>query len=481
MKRRTFKIRRKIIVTFSGCILCVLIFATFSYQIHREIGYRLRILEQADDLYQEVLELRRLEKNLFLYKERSSLGQAMFHVNRVEGIFLTYEHEFVGTNGNAKGSEFARMLEDYKGVLSRLDVESRYWTSPSATPTLLAMEESLRSLGQSLLETTKGWATAQRFAIDRLSQSAIHLFLVSVLVFTALGVGLAFYIARLLVRPLDQMQRTMEKIAQGDFSPLPETGARAAESLSLAKAFNRMIHELEERQEQLVQSRKLAALGTLTSGIAHELNNPLNNIVLTAEALRDDFRELEEGELLSMIHDILTQSERASEIVRDLLDFSRSERQEMEELRIGPLVHDTLRLIKNQTMLSGIDVQTEISSDIPPVLGERHSLQQVFLNLFINAIQAMPDGGVLKVTAFGANGGQGVIVQVEDTGVGIAPEHLPRIFDPFFTTKQVGRGTGLGLSVTYGIVEKHGGKIEVRSEVGKGTTFTVSLPARQVQ
>ncbi|MGQ9654665.1 MAG: ATP-binding protein [Thermodesulfobacteriota bacterium] len=478
MRRRTFKIRRKIIVTFLCCILCVLIFAIFSYQIHKEIGKRLAILEQADDLYQEVLELRRFEKNFFLYKERSSLGQAMFHVNRLEGIFLAYESELVGTERGAQTSEFGRILEDYKRILSRVDAESHSWISSSKTPTLLATEESLRGLGQSLLETTKGWATAQRIAIDRLSQRAIHLFLMSMLVFAALGVGLAFYIAKLLVRPLDQMQQAMEKIAQGDFSPLPETGSRATESLSLAKAFNRMIHELEQRQEELVQSRKIAAIGTLTSGIAHELNNPLNNIVLTAEALRDDLRDLRETEVLSMIQDILAESERASEIVRDLLDFSRSEHRELEDLSIDVLVNDTLRLVRNQTMLSGIEVEAQIPPDLPGIIGERHSLQQVFLNLFINAIQAMPDGGVLRVTAFGSDGGQSVTVEVADTGVGIAPEHIPRIFDPFFTTKQVGRGTGLGLSVTYGIVEKHGGKIGVRSEVGKGTTFTVRLPAR---
>ncbi len=481
MRRRTFKIRRKIIVTFLSCILCVLIFAIFSYRIHGEIGKRLGILEQADDLYQEVLELRRFEKNFFLYKEPSSLGQAMFHANRLEGIFLAYEHELVGTKEDAGASRFARVVEDYKRILSQVDADSHSWMSSSGTPRLMAMEESLRGLGQNLLETAKGWATAQRIAIDRLSQRAIHLFLVSVLVFAALGVGLAFYVAKLLVRPLDQMQQTMERIAQGDFSLLPETGTRAAESLSLAKAFNRMIKELEERHEQLLQSRKIAAIGTLTSGIAHELNNPLNNIVLTAEALRDDFRELKEKEILSMIQDILSQSERASEIVRALLDFSRSERKEMEELSIGVLVNETLRLVQNQIMLSGIELQVLIPSDIPMIFGERNGLQQVFLNLFINAIQAMPDGGVLKVTAFGSDKGQGVTVEVADTGVGIAPENIPRIFDPFFTTKQVGRGTGLGLSVTYGIVEKHGGTIGVRSEVGKGTTFTVSLPARQLR
>jgi signal transduction histidine kinase len=243
------------------------------------------------------------------------------------------------------------------------------------------------------------------------------------------------------------------------------------------RAFNRMIHELEVHQEQLVQSRKIAAVGTLTSGIAHELNNPINNIVLTAEALKEDFGQLDQDEALGLIHDILVQSERASEIVKGLLDFSRSEHPEFESLSIAAVVHDTLKLVRNQLALSGIQVEEELPSRLPLIHGDRKSLQQVFLNLFINAIQAMLDGGSLTIRGRPSEDGHWLKVEVTDTGVGIEAEHLPHIFDPFYTTKQVGRGTGLGLSVTYGIVEKHGGHIEVQSQKGKGSTFTVILPA----
>ena len=132
--------------------------------------------------------------------------------------------------------------------------------------------------------------------------------------------------------------------------------------------------------------------------------------------------------------------------------------------------------MRNQLTLSGIHVEEDIPPDLPPIRGEKKSLQQVFLNLFINAIQAMLDGGTLNIRAHPSADGQWMVIDVTDTGVGIDPEHLSRIFDPFYTTKQVGRGTGLGLSVTYGIVEKHGGHIEVKSRVGAGATFTVTLP-----
>jgi two-component system NtrC family sensor kinase len=285
----------------------------------------------------------------------------------------------------------------------------------------------------------------------------------------------AFYLSRMLVQPLLQMQHAMDKIAHGDFTPLPESATSSEEFFALFRAFNRMIHELEVHQEQLVHSRKIAAVGTLTSGIAHELNNPINNIVLTAEALKEDFRSMSPEESMGLIQDILTQSERASEIVKGLLDFSRAERPDFEAMSIRALIQDTLKLVRNQLTLSGIHVEDEVPADLPPIHGEKKSLQQVFLNLFINAIQAMLDGGTLRISAHPSDN-QWIVIDVSDTGIGIDPEHLSQIFDPFYTTKQVGKGTGLGLSVTYGIVEKHGGHIEVKSRKGQGTTFTVTLP-----
>ena len=311
---------------------------------------------------------------------------------------------------------------------------------------------------------TERWEKEERLQIDRLFQRAMGLFIVSVVVFLALGVVVAFYLTRMLVRPLFQMQQAMDKIAHGDFTPIPEPESSSEEFFALFRAFNRMIHELEVHQEQLVQSRKIAAVGTLTSGIAHELNNPINNIVLTAEALKEDFRELTQEEALGLIQDILAQAERASEIVKGLLDFSRAEHPEFEPLSIAGVIQDTLKLVRNQLSLSGIQVEEDLPVDLPPIHGDRKSLQQVFLNLFINAIQAMLDGGTLHIRAYLSPDGQWLEVEVTDTGVGIDPEHLSRIFDPFYTTKQVGRGTGLGLSVTYGIVEKHGGHIEVKSQ-----------------
>ncbi len=277
------------------------------------------------------------------------------------------------------------------------------------------------------------------------------------------------------------MQQAMEKIAGGDFTPIREVEHRSEEFLPLFRAFNRMIRELEERQEQLVQARKISAIGTFTSGIAHELNNPVNNIVLTAEAFQEDFEQLDHDEALGMIQDILAQADRASEIVKNLLDFSRSERPEMVSVSVCSVIDETLKLVGNQMLVSKVEAEKQIPENFPSVHGDYKSLQQVFLNLFINAIQAMPNGGKMSIRGYLSNGDRILRVEVSDTGIGIEPEHIPLIFDPFYTTKDVGKGTGLGLSVTYSIVQKHGGTVEVQSEKGRGTTFTVILPTESTK
>lgn len=473
MDKAAFKIRHRVITLFLFCVMSVVVFAGFSFQIHRDIGRRLRLLELAGDLFSNILEARRFEKNFFLYKQPVSLQEAMSFVQRVDDLYNSHVEEILRLKQGSKDPEFGHTLSAYKTVLTRIQSQILLRGGDGSSD-FSKLEDSLRNLGQKLVEVTERWQKEERVQIDLLFQRAIYLFLVSIGIFVVLGILVAFYLARLLVRPMNQMQGAMERIAHGDYSPIP-ISSRSEEFRSLFRAFNRMIQELEEHQEQLLQSRKIAAIGTLTSGIAHELNNPINNIVLTAETLKEDFRHVGEEEAVSLLHDILVQADRASEIVKGLLDFSRSERPEFELLTIPAVVDETLKLVRNQLMLSGIQVEKEVPAEMPLISGDRKSLQQVFLNIFINAIQAMPDGGYLRIKVYPEED-HWLKIDVGDTGAGIDPEHLPRIFDPFYTTKEVGRGTGLGLSVTYGIIEKHGGHIEAHSKKGEGTVFTITLP-----
>jgi signal transduction histidine kinase len=236
-----------------------------------------------------------------------------------------------------------------------------------------------------------------------------------------------------------------------------------------------MARELEIRQEQLLHSRKLASIGTFVSGIAHELNNPLNNISLTAESLQLGCEAMPPEERKELIDDILIQADRASQVVKNLLDFSRAKRPELKKLQISEVIEETLKLVKSQLLIADIKLKLDISNDLPLIKGRRQDLQHVFLNIFLNAIDATDHAGTVSIKAHRESGGF-IRIDVQDTGRGIEPGDMEHLFDPFFTTKEVGEGTGLGLSLSYGIIRTHGGHIEVKSELEKGTTFSIFLP-----
>jgi signal transduction histidine kinase len=245
-------------------------------------------------------------------------------------------------------------------------------------------------------------------------------------------------------------------------------------------ALNTMMIQLSHRQNLLVQAHKLRAVGTLTAGVAHELNNPINNIMLTAAGLQEDYEELSDVARLDMVSDLVGESERAQRIVRNLLDFARESTALLQPLNPQRLVEETLRLAANQIKLAKVKVRGEIDSNLPPLLGDFQQLTQVLLNIVLNALDAMPDGGVLTIAVCNPRGEDRIAIEFSDTGTGMPEQILSNVFDPFFTTKSGAKGTGLGLSVSLGIIRQHGGDILVKSKQGEGTTFTVQLPVAMV-
>jgi two-component system NtrC family sensor kinase len=277
------------------------------------------------------------------------------------------------------------------------------------------------------------------------------------------------------LRPLWRFVAYAERIATGDYSPITPVRRYQDEFSDLAVAINKMIREIEAKQDQLIQSHKVAAIGLLTSGVAHELNNPINNINITAEYILENYEDLDSEEKKRLLGEIMQQGDRASSTVKELLHFTRVKPEAFEELNITMVIEDILRLLQNQLNLNGIKLEKEYPPAVPTVKGNRNNLQQVFLNLLTNSIQAMPSGGKLRLVIDDTHVGL-LKIDVIDTGMGIKPEHLQRIFDPYFTTKNLNEGTGLGLSVCFGIIKKHNGKIVVSSELGKGSTFSIYLP-----
>ena len=243
--------------------------------------------------------------------------------------------------------------------------------------------------------------------------------------------------------------------------------------LSGIVAVGRDLSERRKLEAQLLRSQKLAALGVMAGGIAHEIRNPLAICLAAAQFLDDDStgRELRS----ECVEKIQSSIHRASVIIENLLKFARpSTTTEMTEVDLSRILRDTIALIANQAKLQKVSITLEAPKKPVPVHGNADLLQQVFLNLFLNAINAMPDGGTLQL--FVEQTRWEVVVRIEDSGLGIPPEHLENIFDPFYTWSPVGKGTGLGLSICYSVVRQHLGHIEVSSLKGGGTIFTVTLP-----
>jgi PAS domain S-box-containing protein len=236
------------------------------------------------------------------------------------------------------------------------------------------------------------------------------------------------------------------------------------------------ITERVELEAQLFQADKLSSIGLLAAGVAHEVNTPLAVISSYTQMLSKQLQG--DPQKSGLLEKITRQTFRASEIVNNLLNFSRTSGSEIGDVDVNKVIADTLALLEHQFKVAKVEVQNALSPKLPPIQGNPGRLQQVFLNLFLNAKDAMPGGGTLRVATLN---GESVSVCVSDTGSGIAPEHIQRIYDPFFTTKTSpregqARGTGLGLSVTYGIIQEHAGKIRVESHPGSGTTFTLDFP-----
>jgi two-component system NtrC family sensor kinase len=318
----------------------------------------------------------------------------------------------------------------------------------------------------------------------------------------ALGAFVGYFAQRTVVRPVTDLVLATRAVAAGDFTQ--EIGvATTGELGALKHSFNDMIaalakaraerqalfetleHQVEERtaalkqaQAQLVQSEKLSSLGRLAASIAHEINNPLAGILTYAKLLvrmLETEHVDEPTRIASVRHLKLVQreTERCTAIVRNLLDFARQRPLSLKDTDVVAVLDEAISLVGHQAKLRGLSIERTVTP-VPTIKADAGQLRQAIVNIMLNGCEAMQSGGTLRVACSVAPGAKGIELTCVDSGVGIPPDRLANIFDPFFSTKEM--GTGLGLSVVYGIVERHGGTIDVRSEVGKGTTVVFRLP-----
>jgi two-component system NtrC family sensor kinase len=239
---------------------------------------------------------------------------------------------------------------------------------------------------------------------------------------------------------------------------------------------NKHIEQLERTQRQLIQSEKLNAIGQLAASVAHEINNPLAGVLVYAKLISKKLNgnNFDKEETLNNLKKIEMAVNHCSRIIRSLLDFSRQTEPSLQPVMINDIIDDVMSLVGHQAEMNHVAIDRNEDSSLPPIMADAVQLKQVFVNLIVNAIQAMPEGGQLNITSTSDN--NSVSISFRDTGSGIDSENMDKLFTPFFTTKQEVSGVGLGLAVSYGIIERHNGRIEVQSKVGDGSTFTVHLP-----
>jgi two-component system, NtrC family, sensor kinase len=313
---------------------------------------------------------------------------------------------------------------------------------------------------------------------------------------------IAVMLSNRITTPLRKLEEVANKFTEGDYKSEFTIRKAPREVNSLATALNHMAEEVEnERKEleewadkmevkveertselkkihgQLFRSEKLASIGKLAAGVAHEINNPLTGILTNASLLLED---LEEGDVRKEdVQVIVSETIRCREIVKRLLDFARQTKPQKSPTNINNLIDNIVLLVRNQASFRNVNIERYFVEDLPEIMIDRDQIQQVFINFVLNAADAMPNGGNIKILSRIINNGEYIEIQFTDSGIGISEDNKRKIFDPFFTTKE--SGTGLGLSISYGIVEQHGGTIYVESELNRGTTFIVLLPTKPIE
>lgn len=318
-----------------------------------------------------------------------------------------------------------------------------------------------------------------------MKRRTILVFLAITLMGTLISIALSYFISQKISGSIQKLVSAAKEVAQGNLDAKVEIMSHD-ELRELADTFNFMASTLKQRDEKLkefarkriMESERLAIVGQLAADVAHELNNPLQGIVayshLTLEKMPDD------NPVRGSIQKIVTQANRCTDIIRGLLDFSRQRKPQKQLADVNAILQESVSLVENRALFHNICIIKDLEEDLPQVIIDPSQMQQVFINMIINAAEAMDSSGRLTLATRFDPVQEFVEVELTDTGHGVSEENMERIFDPFFTTKEVGHGTGLGLAISYGIIKEHKGTISVESEVDKGTTFIIRLPVMDV-
>ncbi|WP_419787626.1 sensor histidine kinase [Pseudodesulfovibrio sp.] len=458
-------LRQSIVIGIAIFIVAFGSIAFLSLSNLDQLQQEVLLVERTDDLRNLILEIRREEKNYFLYHSSSMFSLNRENIKKASAILDNLSAEIDRPGGRKHGLALQKGLALYSSLLDRYEADAANIVEDGPRA------RAIREAGQDLVEHSRAIAEFERESILVINSRLRVTLLIAMAVGALVVLALVFFVSKSILAPLRQVQEATRQIAQGTFAPFPVNNAHD-EIQQVYVALNSMVEELQKRQIQLVQAQKLSSIGTLASGIAHQLNNPLNNISTSAQILSEETTGQSEF-ADKMMTNIAQETLRARDIVKGLLEFSRHKDFAPAPYPIKSVLEGAVRLVSSQT-----GPRISINLDVPDhliMLVDRQRLQEAFINLILNAIQAVgPEGGSIDIKA--TRDEEFEVITIADTGEGMTAETLQRVFDPFFSTKEVGQGTGLGLYIVYGIIEKHQGAIRVESKPGQGTTFSIRLP-----
>jgi len=527
-------IRQKMRYGYFAIVAMIVGLSAFTLLELNYLEKKITVGEAVSEFFDATLEIRRFEKNYFLYEQRSDYDENIQYVRRAGELLDANRTGFsaVASPGQISGLQSA--LQEYRDLMERYEqlIRRQQKGAPASDPVLkVRLAGSIRKTGKDIITVAEELSKTERKSLQTLLVNSQRILIISIATLIILVLIIGKVLSQFVVKPLKLMERSMETIAEGQFENI-RIDSKDREVLSLTRAFNKMLRELELRQRHLVQSEKLASLGTLLSGVAHELNNPLSNISSSGQILAEEMQEnlgsrvmshgkAESAEndrtaqipapcplppdpafIMELVAQINEQTDRARNIVRSLLEFSRDREFKKQRINLKGLFEETIRFIKGQVPAK-VAISVQVPEDLE-LVADKQRIQQVFLNLLKNAAEAIPEEGTVTVSArkhraidkadddtsiFNYLKYHGkctleddtVDIEIRDTGAGIPQEIIAKVFDPFFTTKDVGKGSGLGLFIVHEIIEEHDGCIAVDSEPGKGTAFLIRLPVEHRQ
>ncbi|MDH5785037.1 MAG: ATP-binding protein [Chromatiales bacterium] len=479
-------IHSRISVTFRSLAALIALLALFAYLDMLYLENRVHQGVVVANLEYTLMEMRRQEKNLFLYHDHGAGKEALTLATRASSLIITEQEIFKRLASQEKLGALRHTLDEYHRLVSH------YLSANTASH---SDEESIRVQGHAISEVAEGLVVRERTALAA-AISTSHWVLAISIVLLALGVvALGRWLRRRVVTPLRRLPEDLRPIAEGRFHHLV-SHSDEAEMVAFTQAFNRMLDELDSRRRRLLQSEKLAALGVLVAGVAHELNNPLSNISSSCQLLVEELDTAQREQQLEWATTIDSETERARAIVAALMEYGRRREAELVPVPLAELLHTTQLLLKGPIRKNSGTIELDIPAGLV-VLGDPQRLQQVFINLLRNAVES-GDGVRVRVAASPCSAtmqplpdGVEIVgepdchlhpsreatqIVIEDSGRGIPTEELPHVFEPFYSRREAGQGMGLGLYIVQEIMQEHDGCIAISSTPGEGTTIFLRLP-----